>query len=72
MLTNVTNPSNPRVYSASNKNEYKKPKIAYPGSKARPALQADKPSTICEPNVLNSVGSSTSHNPMRLHGLLRG
>jgi hypothetical protein len=33
--------------------------------------KADNLTTICEPIVLD-VGTSTSHNPMGLHGLLQG
>jgi hypothetical protein len=40
-----------------------------PGRIGRPALNADI-TAICEPMVLENVESSTSHNPMGLHGLL--
>jgi hypothetical protein len=36
--------------------------------KERPAHKADNLTAICEP----IVGTSTSHNPMGLHGLLQG
>jgi hypothetical protein len=39
------------------------------GCKGRPARKADF-TTICD--WLENVGSSTSHNPMGLHGLLQG
>jgi hypothetical protein len=35
------------------------------GSKARPVRKADNLTAICE----STVGSSTSHNPIGLHGL---
>jgi hypothetical protein len=39
-----------------------------PGGKGRPARKADNLTAIC----LDNVGPSTSHNPVDLHGLLRG
>jgi hypothetical protein len=39
-----------------------------PGSKGRPVRKADNLATIYEP----IVGTSTSHNPMGLQGLLQG
>jgi hypothetical protein len=36
------------------------------------ARKADNLTTICEPDCLENVGASTSHNPMGLHGLLQG
>jgi hypothetical protein len=44
----------------------------FPESTERPARKADNLAAICEPTVLDNVGSSTSHNPIGLHGLLRG
>jgi hypothetical protein len=43
-----------------------------PGGKVRPARKADNRTAICEPNCLQNVGTSTSHNPTGLHGLLQG
>jgi hypothetical protein len=40
------------------------------GSKAR--LVRNNLTDICEPTVLDNVGSLTSHSPTALHGLLRG
>jgi hypothetical protein len=37
----------------------------------RPASKADNLTAICEP-FLETVGTSTSHNPMGLHDLLQG
>jgi hypothetical protein len=54
----------PGVYSSSNRNEYQKEKIM------RPVRRADNLIAISEPTVYN-VGSSTPHNPIGLHGLLR-
>jgi hypothetical protein len=42
-----------------------------PGGNGRPARKADNLTAICEPTVWESVGASTSHNPMGLHGLLQ-
>jgi hypothetical protein len=42
-----------------------------PGAKGRPARKADNLTAICEPIVLDNVGPSTSHNPMRFHDLLQ-
>jgi hypothetical protein len=42
-----------------------------PWGKGRPARKADI-IPICEPDCLENVGASTSHNPMGLHGLLQG
>jgi hypothetical protein len=58
----------PGVYSATNRNENQKLKIMFLVSRVRPARKAHKLTAICEP----SVGSSTSHNYIGLHGLLRG
>jgi hypothetical protein len=41
------------------------------GDKEGSALKADI-TAICEPIFLENVGTSTSHNPMSLHGLLQG
>jgi hypothetical protein len=41
-------------------------------NEVRPVRRADKLAAICEPIVLDSVGSLTSHNPIGLHVLLRG
>jgi hypothetical protein len=38
----------------------------------RPACMADYLTAICELILQNNVGTSTSHNPMGLHGLLQG
>jgi hypothetical protein len=54
---------------ASNISEYHESSF---GSKTRPARKADNPTAIYEPIVLDNVGFSTSHNPIDLHGLLRG
>jgi hypothetical protein len=43
-----------------------------PGGKGRLARGADNLTAICEPICLESVGASTSHNPMGLHDLLQG
>jgi hypothetical protein len=42
------------------------------GGKGRPARKADNLTAIYEPIVYKNVGTSTSHNPMGLHGLLQG
>jgi hypothetical protein len=34
-------------------------------------LGPDNLTAICDPIVLENVGTSTSHNPMGLHGLLQ-
>jgi hypothetical protein len=41
-----------------------------PGSKKRPAREADNLTVICEPIVWKMLGASTSHNLMDLHGLI--
>jgi hypothetical protein len=41
------------------------------GGKGWPALKADNLTAICEPIVKKNVGTSTSHNPMGLHGLIQ-
>jgi hypothetical protein len=43
-----------------------------PRDKGRPARKDDNLTAICEPDCLENVGASTSHNPMGLHGLLQG
>jgi hypothetical protein len=43
-----------------------------PGGKGWPASKADNLTDIREPDCLENVGASTSHNPMDLHGLLQG
>jgi hypothetical protein len=43
-----------------------------PGGKGRPARKVDNLTAICEPMSRENVGTSTSHNPMGLHGLLQG
>jgi hypothetical protein len=40
--------------------------------KARPARKAWKPNRHLWADCLDNVGSSTAHNPMGLHGLLKG
>jgi hypothetical protein len=42
------------------------------GSKLRRERRAVKLTVICEPIVCTMLGSLTSHNPIGLHGLLRG
>jgi hypothetical protein len=42
------------------------------GSRSRSVRKADNLTAICEPTDLDNVGSSTSHNPIGLHGLLQG
>jgi hypothetical protein len=44
----------------------------FPGGKFRLERQADNLTAICEPIVYKKMGTSTSHNPMGLHGLLQG
>jgi hypothetical protein len=39
---------------------------------AWPARMADNLTDICEPKSLDNVRSSTTHNPIGLHGLLQG
>jgi hypothetical protein len=43
-----------------------------PGGEGRPARKADNVTAICEPIVYKTVGASTSHSPMGLHGPLQG
>jgi hypothetical protein len=43
-----------------------------PGSKGRPAPKADETYLHLWANCLKDVGTSTSHNPMGLHGQLQG
>jgi hypothetical protein len=59
----------PGVYSASNRNEYRKylKKIIFLGSKVRPVRRSDNFAADC----LDNVGSLPSHSPIGLHGLLR-
>jgi hypothetical protein len=38
--------------------------------KGRPARKPDILTAICEPIVLDKIGSLIFHNPIRLHGLL--
>jgi hypothetical protein len=45
--------------------------INLPGGKGWPALKVNNLIAICEPTV-KTVGASTSHNRMVLHGLLQG
>jgi hypothetical protein len=42
------------------------------GGKGRPARKADNLTAICVPTVWKMWGTSTSDNPMGLHGLLLG
>jgi hypothetical protein len=42
-----------------------------PEGKGRPARKADNLTAVCE-LCLEHTGTSTSHNPMGLHGLLQG
>jgi hypothetical protein len=58
----------PGVDSASTEMSTKDP----PGGLGRPARNADRISAICELIAYNDVGTSTSHKPMGLHGLLQG
>jgi hypothetical protein len=51
------------------KNEYPKQKKMLLWNGERPARKADNLNAICE---LDNMGSLTSHNPIGLHGLLRG
>jgi hypothetical protein len=66
---NLPNPSSPGVGSASNRNEYQE--SSWGVKDDRSARKADL-TAICEPIFLENVGTSTSHNPMGLHGLLQG
>jgi hypothetical protein len=59
------------VHSAPNRNDDQKQTRMFLRSRARRARKADNLTAICEP-IVGSVGSSTSHNPIGLHGLLRG
>jgi hypothetical protein len=43
-----------------------------PGGKGRQAREADNLTAIYETIVLENMGSSTSHKPLGLHGLLQG
>jgi hypothetical protein len=43
-----------------------------PGSKGRLAYKADNLTAVGEPICLENMGACMSHNPMDLHGLLRG
>jgi hypothetical protein len=43
-----------------------------PGGKGRPVSKTDNLTAICEPDCLENVEASTSHNRMGLHGLLQG
>jgi hypothetical protein len=43
-----------------------------PGSKGRAERGADYLTAICGAECLENVEASTSHNPIRLHGLLQG
>jgi hypothetical protein len=47
-------------------------KIMFLGSKMLPVSRVKKLSAICKPTVNDDVRSLTSHNPIGLHGLLRG
>jgi hypothetical protein len=61
----------PGVYSASNRNKYQKQKINDSGGAECGwcvGLTNSPPSVYC----LDNVGSLTSHNPIGLHGPLRG
>jgi hypothetical protein len=46
--------------------------LMFLGSRARPVRRVDNLTAICKADCLDSVGSSTSHNPIGLHGLLWG
>jgi hypothetical protein len=52
--------------------EMKSRKISRGGGEARLALQADNLTVNCQHSCLQNVEASTSHNPIGLHGLLRG
>jgi hypothetical protein len=41
----------PAVYSVTNRNEYRKHKVIFLGSKARRVRRADNHTVICEPTV---------------------
>jgi hypothetical protein len=57
----------PTVGSASIRNDYQE--FSW-GDTERPARKADNLTAICEPIVLENVGTLTSHKPTALHGLL--
>jgi hypothetical protein len=56
------------VYSTSNRNEYRVRNKHVSGERAQPVREADNLTAHC----VDSVGSSTSHNPIGLHGMLLG
>jgi hypothetical protein len=64
----------PGVYSASNRNEYEKQKKKmFWGSRTQPVQRAGwQPCHHLRADGLHNVGSSTSHNPIGLHGFLQG
>jgi hypothetical protein len=44
----------------------------FSGDKGQQARKGDNLTAICEPIVWKNIGTSTSRNPMGLHGLLQG
>jgi hypothetical protein len=57
-----------RVYAVSTGDRNK---ICFGGSRALPVREAENRTAICE-LIVWAVGHSASHNPIGLHGLLRG
>jgi hypothetical protein len=58
----------PGIYSASNRNSTRSRKVMLLGSRALPV----QPVRHLWADCLDNVGSLTPHNPVGLHGLLRG
>jgi hypothetical protein len=60
------------VSSAANRNEYQEQKKKFWGVQRDRLVKADNLTAIYEPIVYDNVESSTFHNPIGLHGQLRG
>jgi hypothetical protein len=65
---NLLNPSNRTMALGSTQPLTEMDTRNLPGGKVRPTHKVDNLTAICE----STVETSTPHNPMGLHGLLRG
>jgi hypothetical protein len=69
-FSNLPNPSSRIIALGSTQPLTKMSTRSLPGGNGQSARKADL-IAICEPDCLENVGTSTSHNLMDLHGLLQ-
>jgi hypothetical protein len=62
----------PRVYSTCNRNEYQKERKNFWGVECSQCVRLTTSPPSVSVDGLDKVGSSISHNPIGLHGLLWG